>query len=221
VQTNIKRLLAYSSIAHAGYMLCALTLIVKNNADPVHGSEGASAAAQAILIYLAVYLFMNLGAFTVAGLIYAQTGSENFLQWGAMWRRSPVMSVCMAAFMFSLVGLPPFAGFVAKLNVMLVLGSNGGWWWALVAVIGVNTIFSLYYYVRVLKVMFLEPSDAPALQPNPLGSTIAVACALMLVWMLVRYEPLYRLTGNYGKIYLGGSPSAAAMANDQVTMTSK
>ena len=65
--------------------------------------------------------------------------------------------------MFSLVGLPPFAGFVAKVNVMWVLGHNGGWWWALVAVIGVNTIVSLYYYVRVVKVMYLEPSDAPAL----------------------------------------------------------
>src|SRR5256885_407394 len=70
VQTNIKRLLAYSSIAHAGYMLCALSLIVKNDVSPTSGTEGATAAAQAILLYLAVYLFMNLGAFTVAGLIY-------------------------------------------------------------------------------------------------------------------------------------------------------
>ena len=186
VQTNIKRLLAYSSIAHAGYMLCALTLIVKNNVSPGSATEGAasSAAAQAILLYLAVYLFMNLGAFTVAGLIYMQTGSEKIGDYGALWRRSPVMSICMAAFMFSLVGLPPFAGFVAKLNVMYVLGSNGGWWWALVAVIGVNTILSLYYYLRVVKVMFLSPSDEPALSTNPLGSAIAVGCAVMLVWML-------------------------------------
>src|SRR5205807_1688019 len=74
VQTNIKRLLAYSSIAHAGYMLCALSLLV------VHSSpitvDGANSPAQTILLYLAVYLFMNLGAFTVAGLVYRQTGSE-------------------------------------------------------------------------------------------------------------------------------------------------
>ncbi len=205
VQTNIKRLLAYSSIAHAGYMLCALTLIVKNNVDPTSGTGSATAtvAAQAILLYLAVYLFMNLGAFTVAGLIFAQTGSEKIADYGAMWRRSPIMAICMGAFMFSLVGLPPFAGFVAKLNVMYVLGNNGGWWWALVAVIGLNTIFSLYYYARVIKVMFLTPSDEPALSANPLGATIAVGCAIMLVWMLVRYQPLYQLTGDYGKIYLG------------------
>src|SRR5581483_354422 len=215
VQTNIKRLLAYSSIAHAGYMLCALTLIVKNHADPSTGTDGASAsaAAQAILLYLAVYLFMNLGAFTVAGQIYAQTGSENFNDYGALWRRSPVLSVCMGVFMFSLVGLPPFAGFVAKLNVMYVLGANGGWWWALVAVIGLNTIFSLYYYARVIKVMFLSPSDEPVLSANPLAGAISVVCAIMLVWMLVRYQPLYQLTGDYGKIYLGTGPAA----NSQVT----
>lgn len=216
VQTNIKRLLAYSSIAHAGYMLCALSLIVKNNVSPSSGTEGATAAAQAILLYLAVYLFMNLGAFTVAGLIYVQTGSENIKDYGAMWRRSPVMAVCMGAFMFSLVGLPPFAGFIAKLNVMYVLGNNGGWWWALVAVIGVNTILSLYYYLRVIKVMFLEPSDEPELSANPLAGTIAVVCAIMLVWMLVRYQPLDQLTRNYGKIYLGNATPGANVQSASV-----
>ncbi|HEX3359235.1 MAG TPA: NADH-quinone oxidoreductase subunit N [Tepidisphaeraceae bacterium] len=214
VQTNIKRLLAYSSIAHAGYMLCALTLIVKttNTAQP---GQGNASAAQAILLYLAVYLFMNLGAFTVAALIYMQTGSEKIEDYGALWRRSPIMSICMAAFMFSLVGLPPFAGFVAKLNIMYVLGSAGGWWWALVAVIGVNTILSLYYYLRVIKVMFLNPSDEPALAPNPLGGAIAVGCAVMLVWMLVRYQPLYQLTGDYGRIYLGTEKSQITSTKSQ------
>jgi NADH:ubiquinone oxidoreductase subunit 2 (subunit N) len=76
-------------------------------------------------------------------------------------------------------------------------------------VIGINTIFSLYYYARVIKVMFLSPSDEPALSANPLGGAIAVVCAIMLVWMLVRYQPLYQLTENYGKIYLG-TPSPDA-----------
>jgi NADH-quinone oxidoreductase subunit N len=222
VQSNIKRLLAYSSIAHAGYMLCALSLIVKNNVNPSTGTEGAAAAAasQAILLYLAVYLFMNLGAFTVAGLIYMQTGSEKIDDYGALWRRAPILSICMGAFMFSLVGLPPFAGFVAKLNVMYVLGANGGWWWALVVVIGVNTIFSLYYYLRVVKVMFLNPSDEPAINSNPLGGAIAVVCALMLVAMLVRYEPLYRLTGSFGKIYLG-QPSSLVNTQDTTNQNSQ
>ena len=81
----------------------------------------------------------------------------------------------MALFMFSLVGLPPMAGFVAKFNLMWALGDNGGWWWALVAVIGLNTIFSLYYYMRVVKIMFLNPSDAADISVNPLRLGLAVA----------------------------------------------
>src|SRR5205807_8393533 len=130
VQTNIKRLLAYSSIAHAGYMMCVISLLVRHG---LKDTPPADAATQALLIYLAVYLFMNLGAFTVAGLIYRQTGSENINDYAGLGRRSWLLALCMTAFMFSLVGLPPLAGFMAKFNVMLALGDNGGWWWALVA----------------------------------------------------------------------------------------
>ncbi|HVT88428.1 MAG TPA: NADH-quinone oxidoreductase subunit N [Tepidisphaeraceae bacterium] len=197
VQDNIKRLLAYSSISHAGYMLCALSLIVKHDSSTAFLAEGAT---QAILLYMAVYMFMNLGAFTVAGLIYREAGSENINDYEGMFRRNPILAACMTTFMFSLVGLPPFAGFVAKLNVMYVLGANGGWWWALVAVIGLNTVFSLYYYMRVIRVMYLKSSDKPSLSPNPLGMAIAVMCAVMLVVMFAGYGPLNRLTATFGKM---------------------
>ena len=218
VQNNIKRLLAYSSIAHAGYMLCALSLLVRHHSRIADGA-GTSLldvdAAQAILLYLAVYMFMNLGAFTVAALIYRQTGSENIQDYGAMWRRSPVAAVCLSACLFSLIGLPPFAGFVAKFNLMGVLGNNGGWWWSLVAVIGVNTIVSLYYYVRVIKIMYLDPSDAPAVSVNPLGLGLAVACAVMLFALFVGLGPLNKLTTEYAKIYRPASntPQATAMVS--------
>src|SRR6185436_3839126 len=179
----------YSSIAHAGYMLCALSLLVKHNDDVVKQAQGpnlmTSFAGQAILLYLAVYLFMNLGAFTVAALIYRQTGSEDIRDYAALGRRSPIAALCLSACLFSLIGLPPFAGFAAKFNLMAVLGVNGGWWWALVAVIGVNTIVSLYYYVRVIKIMYLNTSDAPAITVNPLGLGLAGACAVMLVVMFL------------------------------------
>jgi NADH-quinone oxidoreductase subunit N len=209
VQNNIKRLLAYSSIAHAGYMLCALSLLLKRAGGLDHPVNDA---AQAILLYLAIYLFMNLGAFTVAGLIWRETGSEDINDYAGLSRRSPILAACMAAFMFSLVGLPPFAGFAAKLNIMYVLGSNGGWWWALVAIIGLNTIFSLYYYARVLRVMYLRPSDRPALSVNPIGTLIAGVCALALIGMFVAWNPLDQLTRHYGKIYLSAraeSPTTA------------
>src|SRR5690606_4612783 len=152
--------------------------------------------------YLAVYLFMNLGAFTVAGLIYRQTGSEDIKDYAALGRRNPVLAVCMAAFMFSLVGLPPLAGFMAKFYVMLVLWNGGGWWYALVVVIGVNTIFSLYYYARVIRVMYLVDSDAPSLNINPLGTALSVVCAAMLVLMLIGFQPLQWLTRNYARLHL-------------------
>jgi NADH-quinone oxidoreductase subunit N len=126
-----------------------------------------------------------------------------------MSRRAPVAAVCMTLFMFSLVGLPPLAGFVAKFNLMWVLGGNGGWWWALVAVIGLNTIFSLYYYVRVVKIMFLSSSDAPDVALNPLGLGLAVACAAVLVLLFVGMGPLGKLTTDYGKMYLSAKPPVA------------
>ena len=207
VQTNIKRLLAYSSIAHAGYMLCAVSLLVRGAKAPSDfGLSGA--AAQAILLYLAVYMFMNLGAFTTAGLIWRETGSERIEDYAGLGRRSTILAICMTLFMFSLVGLPPLAGFNAKVFVLWALIQNGSWWWALVAVIGVNTVLSLYYYVRVVKVMFLNDSDAPAFIPNPIGLAVSVLCAVMLLGMFFGFNPLTSLTKTYAKMYVGGAPSS-------------
>jgi NADH-quinone oxidoreductase subunit N len=214
VQNNIKRLLAYSSIAHAGYMMCLLSLLVRHNDQLVAaGEHGATRvdAAQALLVYLAAYLFMNLGAFTVAGLIHKQTGSEDINDYAALGRRSPILAACMFACMISLIGLPPFAGFMAKLNLLWVLMANGGWWWWLIVAIGINTILSAFYYFRVIKVMYLMPSDAPALAPNPLGVAISVVSVAMLVIMLVGFYPLYNMTQHYSQIYLG-QPAAAVVA---------
>src|SRR5256885_11254103 len=114
VQTNIKRLLAYSSIAHAGYMLCAVSILYVGAHARKDFTDPSSAAAQAILLYLAVYLFMNLGAFTVAGLVWRETGSESLEAFSGLGRRSPVLAIALGAFMFSLVGLPPLGGLAAK-----------------------------------------------------------------------------------------------------------
>ncbi len=212
VQTNIKRLLAYSSIAHAGYMLCAVSLLIdyKLSAN-AGGIDPASAAAQTLLLYLAVYLFMNLGAFTVAGAVLRATGSEKIEDYANLGTRSPLLAACLTGFMFSLVGIPPFAGFVAKLNVMLVLGENGGWWWALVVVIGINTIFSLYYYMRVVRVMYLsrQRDDVPRLPTNLVASAIAVVCAVVLVAMLIGYGPMKSITQDFSKMQLSGKKTVA------------
>jgi len=202
VQTNIKRLLAYSSIAHAGYMLCAVSLFGQ--------FLFARPALQALLLYLAVYLFMNLGAFTVAGLIYRHNGSENLSQYAGLGRRSPLLAFCMAVFMFSLVGLPPFAGFIAKVGILVALINAGSWWWILVAAVGVNTVLSLYYYARVVKIMYLQNSDEPAFSGAPLGTGISIACAAMLLLLFVGFDPMLRITGNCARFFTGPSSTIAA-----------
>ena len=224
VQTNIKRLLAYSSIAHAGYMLCALSLLVTHNAAPAQadaasGSGGGGAvlavgAAQAVLLYLAVYLFMNLGAFTVAALVWRQTGSEEVSAFNGLGRRNPILAFAMLLFMASLIGLPPMGGFVAKVNVLWVLFQNGGWWWALIIAIGVNTIISAFYYFRIIRAMYLAApaGDAPAFFGNPIAVGLSGACGLVLVLLFVGWGPLHRLTSGYGRILLGAQPAAIAPA---------
>jgi NADH-quinone oxidoreductase subunit N len=203
-QNNIKRLLAYSSIAHAGYMLCGMSLLVRNKP----GVDPASQAGPALLVYLAVYMIMNLGAFTVAGLVYRKTAAEDLGTYAGLGRRSPLLAACMALCLVSLIGLPPVAGFTAKFNVMAVLGSNGGWWWLLVAAIGANTVLSLYYYARVIRLMYMSDNEEPAFTPPPIGAALSAACAALLIVMLVASGPLLRSAAKLGR--LGGAPANAA-----------
>jgi NADH-quinone oxidoreductase subunit N len=199
VQTNIKRLLAYSSIAHAGYMLCALSLLLNPAGGPLN-RDSVNTPAQVLLVYLAVYLCMNLGAFTVAGLIWRQTGSENLADYSGLSRRSPLLAFCMLCFLVSLVGLPPFAGFIAKLFLMFALVHSGGWWWVLVAVIAINTVISAFYYFRILKAMYFTDDGRQPFSVNPLGLALCLCSAIMLVAMLICYNPLSKVTAGFSRI---------------------
>jgi NADH-quinone oxidoreductase subunit N len=221
VQTNIKRLLAYSSIAHAGYMMCALSMLLLGKGAESSLKDPAALASQAILLYLAVYLFMNLGAFTVAGLVYRQTGSEDIRDYRGLGRRSRLLALCMFSCLVSLIGLPPFAGFVAKLNLLWVLFRSGGWWIALIVVIGVNTILSAFYYFRVIRAMYLESSDAPGFFPNPLGLAISGLCSVLLVLMLLGWGPLDRMTDHFSHLYLGNPSTTAQQPSDMSMATAR
>jgi NADH-quinone oxidoreductase subunit N len=144
-QDNLKRLLAYSSIAHAGYMLMGIVLL---------SDKGIAA----VLIYFVMYLFMNLGAFYVVMLVANKTGSEDISTYRGLGYRSPIIGVSMAVFLVSLTGLPPTAGFIGKFYLFAAV-LDARWIW--LAVVGaVNSVVSLYYYARVLRYMFLrEPED--------------------------------------------------------------
>jgi NADH-quinone oxidoreductase subunit N len=222
VQSNIKRLLAYSSIAQAGYILCAISLLVRRHDAPADLNL-TTTAAQAVMVYLAVYVFMNLGAFTCAALIYRETASENIADYAGMGRRSPVLAVVFTIFLLSLIGLPPLAGFDAKLNVMLALGWAGGGYWVLVAVIGINTVLSLYYYLRIVKIMYFgsgsgqTPAATKTFIPNPIGLAISVICAFMLLAMFFGYAVLSGICTSHDGMFLAApatipTPTATADA---------
>lgn len=179
-QSSVKRLLAYSSIAHAGYMLMAVTIL---NAQ----------ALSAIMFYLAVYLFMNLGAFLVAIFIHNRYGYDEIEEWKGLGFQAPAVAVAMGIFLFSLTGLPPTAGFVGKVYLFSVLIEARQFWW--LAVLGVlNSVVSLYYYMRIMKAMFFdgEPtgetiSDHPALA----GTILALIVPVLLFG--VYWSPLMNL----------------------------
>ena len=143
-QRNVKRLLAYSSIAHGGYLLMGAVLLTP---------EGLSA----ILFYLIVYFFMNLGAFYVVVLIANEAGSEMIDGYRGLATRAPFVAAAMAIFLFSLTGIFPFAGFFGKWLLFNAVISEGMYWLAIVGLL--NSVVSLYYYAHIVKAMYLESTE--------------------------------------------------------------
>ena len=143
-QQNVKRLLAYSSIAHGGYLLMGGVLLT---------SQGIGA----ILFYLVVYLFMNLGAFYVVVLIANEVGSEMVEGYRGLSSRAPLVAWAMVIFLVSLAGIPPFAGFFGKWLLFAAVIEQGYYWLAFVGLL--NSVVSLYYYARIVKAMFFEDAD--------------------------------------------------------------
>ena len=153
-QESIKRMLAYSSIAHAGYMMLAL---------PVLSID----AVESIMIYLFVYIFMNLGAFFIVIIVKNKTGGETFEEYDGLGWKMPIVGALMTLFMLSLTGLPPTAGFVGKLYIFKTLvGAGSDFLWLVIAG-GINSVISLYYYFHVVKVMFLSGKRSDKLSYPP------------------------------------------------------
>jgi NADH-quinone oxidoreductase subunit N len=183
-QKNLKRMLAYSGIAHAGYMLMGLAILT---------NDGLSA----ILFYIVVYLIMNVGAFLVVAMIANYTGSEDIEDYrGLAWRGAVVPAVCFAIFLFSLTGLPPFAGFIGKFLLFAAVLKEGGAFIVLALVAVVNSAVSLYYYAKVVKVMFLDtpdPSDK-AVAIAGYNFTLLIPLAVLTVVLGVYFSPLTQYT---------------------------
>jgi NADH-quinone oxidoreductase subunit N len=271
-QTNVKRLLAYSTIAHAGYMLMAVSaLLITLSEEPepffarldgdgdgvlhrmevpaqyygegaadggvkpifdhldkdeidihefttaassglhpgVHNAE-ARRCLEGLLYYLAVYLFMNLGAFAIVALIRNQIYSEEIADYAGLIHQTPVLCICMLICMFSLVGIPPMGGFIGKFMIFASLFEAGkAHWsmWLLLVIGGLNTVFSLFYYLRVLKPMFMEARPEGAREVKVAANSVqglyvVVLTIPILALGTIFIEPLSQTAQNVASVLL-------------------
>jgi len=190
-QTNIKRLLAYSTIAHAGYMMMPAAAAV---ALIGHDPAMAEKAVTALAFYIGVYLFMNLGAFAIVAFLRNAMRSEEIADYAGLIRHSPGLVICFSMILISLIGLPFFSGFIAKWLAFYALVPAKLYW--LLVVGGLNTAISLFYYLRIIKAMTMEPEPENRLplhfsMVSAEGAYVALI-TLPVVVLGVAWDPLYR-----------------------------
>ena len=195
-QTNIKRLLAYSTIAHAGYMMMAIApLMALAGVAP----DAAEQAVAGLVIYLIVYVFMNIGAFAVVAFIRNTIGSEEIADYSGLVRSSPGIAICFTLMLFSLVGLPPLAGFIGKFAIFASLAegfsiTGQAYLMVLLVVGGLNTAISLFYYLRVVRVMTIDDPPDPLPATLPLGQSGSGLFVFLLTIptavLIVAWEPI-------------------------------
>jgi NADH-quinone oxidoreductase subunit N len=174
-QRSVKRLMGYSSIANAGFLLLGVAAT---------SSEGASA----VMYYLGGYLFTVLGAFTVLSIFLSQTESDDVTAFTGLGQRSPILAAVLTLSMASLAGVPPLAGFFGKFLLFKSVLTHSGashWYWALLAVAVVGVVISLYYYFGIIRAMYWG-NNPPDLSPIPLSGAARFAllvCAVGMLWL--------------------------------------
>lgn len=181
-QLNMKRLLAYSGIAHAGYIMMGLVAL-------------NVAGLNAILFYIVAYLIMNLGAFLVVMVIANSTGREEIEAYRGLARRGGgFVAVCMAIFLFSLTGLPPTAGFIGKFLLLAAIIQEHFYLLAVIALL--NTVVSLYYYMRIVKIMFFDEPNPGDPQVQTMASAVPLLGAFTLLTVVfgLYWSPLLTYT---------------------------
>jgi len=194
-QTNIKRMLGYSSIAQAGYLMVGLATLG-------FASAGAIAGQSTILFFLASYTVTNLGAFIVVIAISNKINSDNIEDYSGMGKRSPVLALALTLCLVSLIGMPPAAGFMAKFYIFSAAVQQDLIWLVVIAVI--NSVISAYYYLRVVKVMwFGEPTTRESV-PSTVAPRVALIISCLFVLLLgIIPGQLMKLAEIAGKIFGG------------------
>jgi NAD(P)H-quinone oxidoreductase subunit 2 len=191
VQTNITRLLAYSTIAHAGYMLLGLLVL-------------SQAGLSSLLYYLASYLFANLGAFAVVIYVNSLTGSDSIQSYAGLIRKRPALTLLFTIFLLSLSGMPITAGFFGKFFLFQAVAQAGvGHMWLVMVALLTSTI-SMYYYLNVVRLMVIaDPSpevealesEGANLSLSPIGASLAI-CAFATIVIGVLAEPFLSVMSN-------------------------
>ena len=199
--TNPKRMLAYSSVAHAGYMMAALTAVGAWHWGHVEApADYAEAIVAAILFHLFVLVAFKLGAFLVLGLLEMEGGASRLSALSGLARRDPLIGTAMFIFMLALAGVPPLAGFMSKFLIVAAIVSAsigdqwmGGsisfsdlhWIWWLALAMFLNSAISVFYYLRIGVIMFLEVPEEGRRKPLPYGASIRMAIWICLVATVV------------------------------------
>ncbi len=199
-QRDMKRMLAYSSISHAGYLLIGFAALGVTLRDP------RLFALQGTLVYLAGYLLANMGAFAAVNAVERLTGSAEMRAYRGLMRRSPALAIALVIFFLSLAGLPPTLGFAGKFWVFAAaIKSNIQLLWWLAAIGVANSVVSVYYYFNVARAMFFEePRDAAPLHSPAASASVVWVCAAASLVLLVALEPLARVAA--GAVWMSFVP---------------
>jgi NADH-quinone oxidoreductase subunit N len=200
-QTNIVRMLAYSSVSQGGFILMPLAVMATG--------EAAEAALKTVVIYLLIYAFSNLGAFAVVIAVSRKTGSGSIASLGGLMSYAPGLAMLMTLFLVSLTGVPPFGIWIAKLQAFKTLldaGSTAAYVLAVIA--AVNTVIAAAYYMKVLREMWMKPAPdgdtAPIVAPQPVAAALGICAAGTMVLgilpgLVLRFADLQDLTGALGR----------------------
>jgi len=191
-QKNLKRLLAYSAIAHVGYIMMAFVVLNRQGLG-------------AIMFYVIVYMFMNFGAFWIIEMMAPKLGGEEMDDYKGLGYRAPYAAISLAIFMFSLAGIPPLAGFIGKVYLFGAVIKEG--WYILATIAVLNSAVSIYYYAYVSKVMFFEKNeddaDLPAVHTNVYEKFMVAVFALPTLVLGVYWSPVIKFAKNSIGFFFG------------------
>jgi NADH-quinone oxidoreductase subunit N len=177
-QSNIKRLFGYSTIAHAGYILIGVAAVVRG----VDASAFTTFGPSSVLFYLGAYTAANLTAFFAIIAISNRIDSDRIDDYAGIARRSPFLAVALALALIALIGVPPTSIFIAKIYVFTAAVNSGLTWLAILGV--VNSVVSAYYYVRVIRVMFLQPApSSDGIPSSPVSRFALTVAGAAMIWM--------------------------------------